>query len=146
MPASSMRPRRASASNGILYQRVRFSHRTLLVGAVGVVALWMVGSLIQEISLNQSLSHQAAELRDQNAALSASNDGYRRDIAAVSSGAAAEEEARKDGYARGDEKLYVIATPPPSSPPPVNVAARSRSARSGPLDALWRFLTGANGN
>lgn len=141
-----MRPRRASASNGILYQRVRLSPRTVLIGAMGVVALWMVGSLIQEISLNQSLSHQAAELRDQNAALSASNEGYRRDIAAVSSGAAAEEEARKDGYARSDEKLYLIATPPPSSPRPINVAAHSRSAPNGPFDAIWHFLTGANGS
>src|SRR5262245_42519531 len=146
MPPSSMRPRRASASNGIMYRRVRLSHRTFVTGAVAVVGLWMVGSLIQAISLNLSLSRQAAELRDQNAALSASNDGYRRDIAALSSGSAAEEEARKDGYARSDERLYVIATPPPPSALPTKVAARSRPGRSGPFDAIWRFLTGAPGS
>jgi cell division protein FtsB len=140
-----MRPRRASASNGIVYRRVRLSHQTILIGAIAVVGLWMVGSLIQEISINQSLSSQAAELRDQNAALRATNDGYRRDITAVSSGAAAEEEARKDGYARSDEKLYVIATPPPSAAT-TNVAARSRSGGSGPLDAIWRFLTNGHGS
>ncbi len=135
-----MRPRRASASNGIVNKRVRLSHETVVLGLVGVMALWMVGSLVQEISLNRSLSHQASALREQNASLQATNDGYRRDITAVSSGAAAEEEARRDGYARGDEKLYIIATPPPSTPAP---AGKARSGGDGgPLAGLWHLLTG----
>jgi cell division protein FtsB len=135
-----MRLRRASASNGILDQRVRLSHQTFLLAVMAVVALWLVGSLVREISLNQSLNSQAADVRDRNAALHTTNDEYRKDIAAISSGAAAEEEARKDGYARSGEKLYLVATPPPSTPAPA--AAKKRAAGSGnPLDAL-RHLFG----
>jgi cell division protein FtsB len=135
-----MRPRRASASNGIVDRRVRLSHQTLLLAAMAVACLWMVGSLVQGLALNHSLNDQAAALRDQNAALATTNDEYSRDIAAVSSGAAAEEEARKDGYARSDEKLYLIATPPPPTPPPAKPKHAGSSA--GPLDALRRLLPG----
>jgi cell division protein FtsB len=134
-----MRPRRASASNGIVDQHVRLSHQTLLLAAMAVVALWMLGSLVQELSLNRSLSQQAADLRERNASVRTTNEEYRKDIAAVSSGAAAEEEARKDGYARKDEKLYLIATPPPPTPAPKRKAAPSSS---GPLDELRRRLLG----
>jgi cell division protein FtsB len=135
-----MRPRRASASNGIVDKRVRLSHQTFILAGMAVLALWMAGSLVQELSLNQSLSQQANGLHDQNAALRTTNDAYRKDIGAVTSGAAAEEEARKDGYARSGEKLYLVATPPPSTPAPA--AARKQASGSGnPLDAL-RHLFG----
>jgi cell division protein FtsB len=135
-----MRPRRASASNGIVDRRVRLSHQTFLLAAMAVFGLWMLGSLFQELALNQSLSQQAAALRNQNAALGSTNNAYRKDIGAVTSGAAAEEEARKDGYARGNEKLYLVGTPPPSTPVPA--AARKPAPSSGnPLDAL-RHLFG----
>lgn len=135
-----MRPRRASASNGIVDKRVRLSHQTFILAGMAVIGLWLLGSLFQELALNQSLSQQAASLSDQNAALRSTNDAYRKDIGAVTSGAAAEEEARKDGYARPNEKLYLIATPPPSNPVPA--AAKKRSSSSGgPLDAL-RHLFG----
>ena len=134
-----MRPRRASASNGIVDKRVRFSHQTFLLAAIAVFGLWMLGSLVQELTLNQSLIQQAAQVRNQNAALASTNDAYRKDISAVSSGAAAEEEARKDGYARGNEKLYLVGTPPPSGP--VQAAARKPAPKSSsPLDALRRLF------
>jgi cell division protein FtsB len=136
---SLMRPRRASASNGIVDKRVRLSHQTFLLAAMAVFGLWMLGSLVQELSLNQSLNQQAAQLQNQNAALASTNGAYRKDINAVSSGAAAEEEARKDGYARANEKLYLVATPPPSAP--VAAAAKKPAAGSGnPLDALRRLF------
>ena len=135
-----MRPRRASASNGIVDKRVRLSHQTFLLAAMAVAALWMAGSLVQELSLNQSLSQQASDLRAQNAALSTTNGEYRRDITAVSSGAAAEEEARRDGYARSDEKLYLIATPPP--PTPAATRSKPSSGSGGPLDVLRRLFGG----
>jgi len=135
-----MRPRRASASNGIVDQRVRLSHQTFLLAAMAVVGLWLLGSLIQELTLNQSLSQQAADVHNQNAALASTNDAYRKDIGAVTSGSAAEEEARKDGYARGNEKVYLVGTPPPTGPVPA--AARKPAPSSGnPLDAL-RHLFG----
>jgi cell division protein FtsB len=135
-----MRPRRASASNGIVDKRVRFSHQTVLLAVMAVFGLWMLGSLVQELTLNQSLSQQAADVRSQNAALTSTNDAYRKDIGGMTSGAAAEEQARKDGYARGNEKLYLVGTPPPSAP--VQAAARKPAPSSGnPLDAL-RHLFG----
>jgi cell division protein FtsB len=133
-----MRPRRASASNGIVDQRVRLSHQTFILAGMAVLALWMAGSLVQELSLNQSLSHQAADVRDQNASLRATNGEYRKDINGVSSGAAAEEQARRDGYARSDEKLYLIATPPPPTPAPR--PKPKASSGGGPLDALRHLL------
>jgi cell division protein FtsB len=113
-----MRPRRASASNGIVDRRVRLDRQTFILAGMAVFALWVAGSLVQGLALNHSLNDQAASLRAQNAALGTTNDGYRTDIAVVSSGAAAEEEARKNGYARSNEKLYVVTTPPPPTPSP----------------------------
>lgn len=137
-----MRSRRASASNGTVDKRVRFSHETLLLAAMAVFGLWMVGSLLQELSLNQSLNQQAASLRGQNTALRTTNDAYRKDIGAVTSGAAAEEEARKDGYARSNEKLYLVASPPPSTPVPAAAKKKkpAHSSGGGPLDALRHLL------
>ena len=54
----------------------------------------------------------------QNAARAAQNDGYQRDIVALQSGAAAEEDARLNGYARSDEKVYLIAPAPSPTPRP----------------------------
>ena len=133
-----MRSRRASATNGIVDRRIRLSHRTLVLAAMGIVGLWLTGSFLQEVSLNQSLNHQAAELRSRNAALAAANQGYSRDIQAISSGAGAEQTARLGGYARSDEQLYIVTTPSPS-PSPRLVAQR---APDGPLQAVWHFLTG----
>ena len=77
----------------------------------------MVWSFAQEVFLSHDLSHQAAELRQQNAALQSENRGYQRDIAASTSGAAAEEEARGDGYSKPREKLYLVGDPPPTATP-----------------------------
>lgn len=132
-----MRPRRASASNGTVDRRVRLSLRSLLVGAMAVVALWVTGSLSQELGLNRSLNDQVAAMRQQNASVGTTNDAYRKDIAAISSGAAAEEEARRDGYARSNEKLYLIATPPPA---PAAATRTQPSPSGGLLDALRHLL------
>lgn len=137
-----MRPRRASASNGIVNRRLRLSHQTVLGAVIAVIGLWMIGSLVQEISLEHSLSQQASKLREQNAALEATNQGYRRDIAAVSSGAAAEEEARKDGYARSEERTYIIATPPPPTPQPRRPKTGAPTGPAAALQAAWNFMLG----
>ncbi len=135
-----MRPRRASASQGIVDKRVRLSHQTFILAGIGVIGLWMAGSLVQELSLNQSLNQQAASLRAQNAGLRTTNAEYAKDITAVTSGAAAEEEARKDGYARSDEKVYLISTPPPPSPAPAAAARRKQDGSGGLLDVLRRIF------
>ena len=124
---------------------MRLSHQTVLLAILGLIAAWMIGSLIQEIALDRSLGHQASELRQQNAAIAATNQGYQRDIADVASGAAAEEEARKDGYARSDEHLYIVATPPPPTPAPHPPGANAPSGAEGVFHAILRFLTSRPG-
>lgn len=136
-----MRPRRASVSNGVVNRRMRLSHQAILLAVMALIGLWMIGSLVQEISLDRSLSHQASQLREQNATIAATNQGYQRDIGAVTSGAAAEEEARKDGYARSDEHLYIVATPPPPTPPTHPTQANSPGRSETVLQAILRFLT-----
>jgi cell division protein FtsB len=135
-----MRPRRASASNGIVDRRVRLSHQTFLLGAMAIFGLWMLGSLVQGLTLGRTLSDQAVTLREQNATLGTTNDAYRKDIAAVSSGAAAEEEARKEGYARSNEKLYLVSTPPPSPAPAAARKPGPSASSANPLDALRHWL------
>ena len=92
----------------------------MLVGLAGV-GVWMVGSFAQEALVSQGLERQASELRQRNAALAAQNAAYERDIEVMSSGAGAEEEARRNGYAKSDEKVYLVGRPQPApaSPKPV---------------------------
>ena len=145
-----MRHRRASVSNGVLRpRRVRVSREMLVLVGLALVAIWIVWAFAQEVYLSHQLSRQAADLRRQNAAMQVANDGYRRDISAVSSGAAAEEEARLNGYARSDEKLYLISAPRPSpSAAPTGAASGRPQARApaGPLQQAWAWLTHAGGS
>ena len=145
-----MRHRRASVSNGVLRpRRLRLSREMLLLVGLSVVALWIVWAFAQELYLSHELSRQAADVRRQNAALQVANEGYRRDIAAVSSGAAAEEEARLNGYARSDEKLYLISAPAPaaaSRAPGAGAGRAQAEAPSNPLQRAWEWLTRGGGS
>ncbi|MGH7876833.1 MAG: septum formation initiator family protein, partial [Candidatus Dormibacteraceae bacterium] len=71
----------------------------------------------QELLFAHGLGAQAQALSRQNAQLTAANQGYAQDIADVASGAAAEEEARQNGYARSDEKVYLLSQTAPSRAP-----------------------------
>jgi hypothetical protein len=79
---------------------------------------WALSSLLQEAYLEHQLSTQASRIAQQNDAIAAQNQGYQRDIVALQTGAAAEEDARLNGYARSDEKVYLIAPPPSPTPKP----------------------------
>lgn len=102
----------------------------LVLVALVVVAAWMAYAFGQEVMAARHIGQQAAALRQQNAALQAENIGYQQDIAAVASGAAAEEEARQNGYTRPGEKVYIVATPPPTAPP-VKPVVKVETARPG---------------
>lgn len=121
-----------------LLQFLPFRRESLMFTTATTVALWMGWSLLQEMGLTQQLTWQAAQLRQQNAALQASNDDYRRDIASVSSGATAEEDARKGGYARPSEKVFVVSTPQATPPP-----APAATASGNPLVDFLHWLTGS---
>ena len=111
------------------------------------LAVWALYSFGQELYLEHQLGVQAAQLQQQNDALAAQNEGYQRDNAALESGAAAEEDARLNGYARGDEKVYLVGpapTPTPAAPAAsaASGAAHRAAARPAPSRSFWDWLTG----
>jgi hypothetical protein len=87
-----------------------------LVACVGIV--WAGVAFAQEAFIGHKLSQQAAALRQQNIQLAAQNQGYRKDVSAITSGAANEEEARQSGYTRPNERVYLVAPIPTPSPSP----------------------------
>jgi cell division protein FtsB len=117
------------------------STELVILVALCAAAAWMLYAFAQEVYFSKRLSEQAASLRRQNAALQAENAGYRRDIAAVASGAAAEEESRLNGYARSDEKVYVVSAPP-AAPPAARAPAKADSRGVGDaLDSIGRWVS-----
>lgn len=82
-----------------------------LLAALLIAVAWVGYAFAQEVFLNHRLNAQAAELRQRNAITAAQNDGYRRDLLASTAGAAADEDARQHGYARPDERIYVVGKP-----------------------------------
>jgi cell division protein FtsB len=90
----------------------------VLLVVVGAVLIWGGVAFVQEAYISHRLSQQAAELRRQNAEIAAQNAGYKKDVQALSSGVADEEEARLNGYAKPNERLYLVTTPPTPSPSP----------------------------
>jgi hypothetical protein len=87
--------------------------------ALAAFVAWMAFAYAQEAYLAHRLSQQASDLRHQNTLIAAQNQGYHKDIQAISNGAADEEEARLNGYSRPSERLYLVTAPsPPASPSP----------------------------
>jgi cell division protein FtsB len=89
----------------------------IVVGAIVIWGVWAFGS---ELVLNLRLSQQVDSLRESNAQLAAANEQTRRQLAVGGSAAAMEEAARKAGFARPGEQVYVIVKPSGS---PTGVAA-----------------------
>ena len=95
------------------------SMRHLVMLAVfAIVAIWVGFAFVQEAYLSHKLSQQAADLRHQNAGLAAQNHGYKRDVQAITNGSADEEEARLNGYAKPNERTFLVTTPASPSPAP----------------------------
>ena len=98
----------------------------LVVAAVFGALVWAGVAFAQEAYIGHKLSQQVADLRHQNAVLGAQNQGYKKDVQALTSGTASEEEARLNGYARPQERLYLVtAAPTPSPSPPPSASPRS---------------------
>jgi cell division protein FtsB len=123
---------------------------------VGAIVLWGVWAFGSELMLNLRLNHEVQSLRDSNAQLAASNSQARKEVSVAASPAAMEEAARKAGFARPSEQVYVIVKPTnsagaaavgePAAPSPVAAAAaRQVTAKhgGGVIDAIeqwWRHL------
>jgi cell division protein FtsB len=89
----------------------------VMLAAIGVVLVWAGVAFAQEAYVSHKLSQQVSDLRRQNADIAAQNAGYRKDVQALTSGTADEEEARLSGYAKPNEKLYLVTTPSPVPSP-----------------------------
>ena len=98
--------------------RTRGLRKAVFTVAFLAAAAWALYGYAQEAYLGNRLGQQVSDLRHQNALIAAQNDGYRKDIQAISNGSADEEEARINGYTKPGERVYLITAPPSPSPTP----------------------------
>jgi hypothetical protein len=98
---------------------------------VGGIVLWGVWAFGSELMLNLRLNHEVQSLRQGNAQLAASNDQTRKELTVAGSPAAMEEAARKAGFARPGEQVYVIVKPGGSASPVAAGGSASPGAESG---------------
>src|SRR5260221_4235696 len=118
-----MRHSKATVAAGSVRSSGHGVRRTIIVAVVAVIAAWVAYAFAQEAYLGHKLGQQVADLHRQNARLAAENKGYHKDVQSMTSGAANEEEARLNGYARAGERVYLISDPPSPSPSPPAVTA-----------------------
>jgi cell division protein FtsB len=112
-----MRHSKAIVAAGSVRTSVHGVRRTIVVAVVAVIAMWTAYAFAQEAYVGHKLVQQVADLHRQNDQLAAANKGYRQDVLALTSGAASEEDARLSGYARAEERVYLLITAPPSPSP-----------------------------
>jgi cell division protein FtsB len=94
-----------------------FGVRGLVIVVAAAIALaWAGVAFAQEAYLSHRLSQQVSDLRKQNAEITGQNSGYRKDVQGLTNGTADEEQARLNGYAKPNEKTYLVTTPPSPSP------------------------------
>jgi len=125
-----MRYNRAIVASGTL-RTSAFGARHAVVTAVVLAALiWAGVAFAQEAFIGHKLSQQVADLRHQNVVLSTQNQGYKKDVQAITSGTADEEEARLNGYSRPQERLYLVTVAPSPSPTPPAAPSPSASPRT----------------
>jgi cell division protein FtsB len=89
-------------------------HAVIAIAAV-VALVWAGGAFVQEALLSHHLSQQVSDLRRQNAQIATQNAGYKKDVQALTNGVADEEEARLNGFARPNERTFLVASPSPSA-------------------------------
>ena len=109
-----MRHTRALTAAGTV-RTTSFGVRQLVILiAAGIALVWGGIAFAQEAYISHRLAQQAAGLRQENAQIAAQNAGYKKDVQALQSGTADEEEARLNGYARANERIYLVTTPSPT--------------------------------
>jgi cell division protein FtsB len=112
-----MRHSKAIVAAGNVRTSAHGVRRTIVVAVAFALAVWTAIAFAQEAYIGHRLSQQVSDLHRQNARLSAENQGYRKDVQSLTSGAANEEEARLSGYARAYERLYLVTVRPSPTPP-----------------------------
>jgi cell division protein FtsB len=122
-----MRHSKAMVAAGNVRRSAFGMRRALVIAALLLLGLWTAFAFAQEAYIGHKLSQQAADLNRQNLVLAAQNQGYRKDVQALTSGTASEEEARLNGYARAQERVYLVTvapSPSPASPTPSATPSR----------------------
>src|SRR5438128_752879 len=99
--------------------------KAVIVLAAAVALVWAGVAFAQEAYVVHRLSQQVSDLRKQNAEIASQNTGYRKDVQGLTNGTADEEEARLNGYAKPNEKTYLVTAP--ASPSPATRPKRSSS-------------------
>ena len=125
-----MRHSKAIVAAGSVRTNALGVRHAVLVAAVSAGLIWAGVAFAQEGLIGHKLGQQVADLRKQNAVLAAQNQGYRKDVQAITSGAANEEEARLNGYARPNERLYLVTAIPSPFPGPSPLPSPSASPHS----------------
>ncbi len=113
-----MRHSKAIVATGVARSGAVSLRRGVVATVVVAGLAWAAYGFAQEAYISHRLEGQLSDLRQQNALLAAQNQGYVRDIQALISGTADEEEARLNGYARSNERLYLVTSTPTQSPTP----------------------------
>jgi hypothetical protein len=113
-----MRYNKVIVASGTLRSNTLGVRRAVVILVVLGALVWAAVAFAQEAFIGHKLSQQVADLRHQNVVFAAQNQGYKKDVAAITSGAADEEEARLNGYAKPQERLYLVTAAPSPSPKP----------------------------
>jgi cell division protein FtsB len=113
-----MRYSKVIVANGTLRTNTLGLRHAVVIAVVAVGCIWAGIAFAQEGFIGHKLNQQVTDLRKQNAVLAAQNQGYKKDVQAITSGSADEEEARLNGYARPNERLYLVTAVPTPSPTP----------------------------
>jgi cell division protein FtsB len=131
--------------------------RVIWIVVAGIV-IWGVWAFGSELMLNLRLDQEVQQLRDGNAQLAAANAETHKQLAVSGSPGSLEEAARRAGFARPGEQVYVIVKPSDSasaaavgeaaSPSPVSsarAAVRRTAAKNdggviGEIEHWWRNL------
>jgi cell division protein FtsB len=114
-----MRYSKVIVANGTVRTNALGLRHAVVIAVVAVGCIWAGIAFAQEGFLGHKLNQQVTDLRRQNAVLAAQNQGYKKDVQAITSGSADEEEARLNGYARPNERLYLVTAVPTPSPTPL---------------------------
>jgi cell division protein FtsB len=123
-----MRYNKALVAAGTLRTNAFGMRHAVVTSVIVAASIWAGVAFVQEAYIGHKLSQQVGELRKQNTVLAAQNRGYKKDVQAITSGSADEEEARLNGYAKPQERLYLVTAPP--SPSPTPAATPSASPRT----------------
>lgn len=99
--------------------------RRALAGVVAAFCGWVAYAIYGEAATSHAIDSRVSAVRAQNDALRTQIADRQREISQAQSSAWLEEEARKLGYVKPGEKVFVLTTPGASLPPGGGVDVKS---------------------